>query len=226
MNVRAANIVWISGGMAKKPTSPNRTGRKANVVVDNTPGGRLRALRLKAGLSQEELADQIGIGRTQITKYEKGTHELPEHVVLRAAMRFAVTPAWVRYGDAEDDRIATVQGLVGAGGHVEAVPYESGRHVEIPASWNDATALQVDGLSCYPLYEDGDIIVVRGEQRLIESEFLNRMCVVETADGRGLVKRVRRGTAAGVYTLESLNAPPIEDVELTSARPVKMHLAR
>lgn len=226
MNVRAANIVWISGGMANQPPSNKRMGRRPNVVADNTPGGRMRGLRLKQGLSQEELADQIGIGRTQITKYEKGTHEVPEHVVLRTALRFAVTPAWIRYGDAQDDRVIAVQGNVGAGGHVEAIPYDSGRHVEIPASWDDATAFQVDGLSCYPLYEDGDIIVVRGERRLVETEFLNRMCVVETTDGRGLVKRVRRGSAAGTYTLESLNAPPIEDVVLSCARPVRMHLSR
>lgn len=224
MNVRHANIVVIPGGMSFPPSTRSPAGRKSQVQDDSTAGGRLYGLRTRAKMTQEDLAEVLGVSRTQVSKYERDDGYMPDPVVMRAALRFSVTPSWIRYGDT-DGRMVRVVGRVGAGGHVEAIAYDDGRQIEVPASWSDATALQVDGVSCWPTYEDGDIIIVRGEQRLVEAEFLNRMSVVETVDGLGLVKRVRRGAQPGLYTLESPNAPPIEDVLLTSARPVRMHLS-
>lgn len=160
-----------------------------------------------------------------ISRYEKGEHDMTDAFVLRAAQHFGVTPAFLRYGDTEN-RMAKVIGLVGAGAHVEAIEQPPWRWVEVPASWDDVTALQISGTSCYPVYEDGDTVIVRGPRRRIEDEFLNRVAVVETDDGLGLLKKVRRGSGPGLYTLESPNAPPIEDVQLRSARPVRMHLPR
>lgn len=207
------------------PRSRPPLGRPPLPTDETTPGGRLRALRAGARLSQQELADELGIERPLISKYENGYHQIPDHVVERASQRFAVTAAFIRYGDTES-RLAQVRGRVGAGAHIEAIDAPPWKYVEVPASWTDAVPLIVDGQSCYPVYEDGDVIVIRGEPRLIEDEFLGKMAVVETHDGLGLLKRVRRGSAPGLYTLESLNAPPIEDITLASARPVKMALTR
>lgn len=197
-------------------------GRPETPVDGSTLGGRLRSLRKLAGMDQQAAADRLGVSRTQISKYETNGHAVPDHVIARAADLFGVSPAFLRYGDL-DNHMAKVIGRVGAGGHIEAVQDEQTRYVEVPASWHDAVALEVSGTSCWPVYDDGDDIVIRGDRRLVESEILGRMCVVETADGLGLVKRVRRGAKPGTYTLESPNAPSIEDVELVSARPVKLH---
>lgn len=224
MNVRGANLLGIGGRMtADRPTA--RPGRPELPTDEDTPGGRLRALRKMARLDQQELADDLGVSRTQISKYETNGHPMPDYIIERAAQNFGVTPAFIRYGDTEN-RMARVVGRVGAGGHVEAIEAPPWRHVEVPASWRDAIALEVSGTSCWPIYDDGDDIVVRGARRLIEEEIIGRMCVVETTDGLGLVKRVRRGTRPGLFTLESPNAPPIEDVQLSSARPVKFHAPR
>lgn len=223
MNVRTANILGISDFMSAVPPSRNRPGRPDLGADEATPGGRLRALRKASKLNQEEIADILGVERPQISKYENGKNAMPDYVIERASQYFGVTAAFIRYGDT-DERMAKVVGLVGAGGHVEAIEQPPWRYVEVPASWHDAIALQVDGTSCWPVYDDGDDIVVRGPRRLLEEEIYGRMCVVETSDGLGLVKRVRRGSAHGLFTLESPNAPPIEDVRLASARPVKLHV--
>lgn len=207
------------------PPIRTRQGRPELPVDEDTPGGRLRALRRLAKMTQEDLAQVMGVERPQVSKYETGSDEMRDYALERASQHFGVTPAFIRYGDT-DARMARVVGKVGAGGHVEAIEQPPWRHIEVPASWEDAVALEIEGLSCWPIYDDGDDIVVRGGRRLVEDEILNRMCVVETQDGLGLVKRVRRGSAAGSYTLESPNAPPIEDVLLASARPVKLHVPR
>lgn len=223
MNVRGANLLGISGRMSGPVRA--RQGRPELPVDENTPGGRLRALRQMAKMSQEDLAQILGVGRPQISKYEQGVDEMRDYAIERASQHFGVTPAFIRYGDT-DARMARVVGIVGAGGHVEAIEQPPWRHIEVPASWDDAIALQIDGTSCWPMYDDGDDIVIRGPRRLVPDEVLGKMCVVETADGLGLVKRLRRGSAAGLFTLESPNAPPIEDVPLSSARPVRLHVPR
>lgn len=225
MNVRAAHIVAIRPLMTVQRPKAAPRGRPPLPTNEATPGGRLRALRNGSRLQQEEVADRLGVSRTQISKYETGDHAPPDPVIERAAQLFGVTPAFIRYGDTES-RMAQVRGRVGAGSQIEAIDHPPWRYVEVPASWTDAIALEISGTSGYPIYDDGDDIVIRGEQRLVEEEFLNRMCVVETSDGLGLLKRVRRGSSPGLYTLESPNAPPIENVRLASARPVKAHLPR
>lgn len=224
MNVRAAHIVEYRPFMnAGKPRPA--MGRPPLPVDEATPGGRLRALRIGAKLGQEDLAVDLGVSRTNISKYEAGFQQMPDYVLERASQRFAVTQAFIRYGET-DERMVQVRGKVGAGAHIEAIDAPPWRYVEVPASWTDAIALQVDGVSNWPVYEDGDFLVIRGEQRLREDECLGKMCVVETADGLGLVKRVRRGSTPGLYTLESVNAPPLEDVPLISARPVRLKLSQ
>ena len=209
--------------MNDRPPQRSRQGRPELPTDEDTVGGRLRALRKLAKIDQEEASQVFGVSRTQVSKYETNGHAPPDYVIARAAQHFGVTEAFIRYGDT-DSRMARVVGRVGAGGHVEAIEQPPWRHVEVPASWHDAIALEVDGLSCWPIYDEGDDIVVRGERRLIDAEIQGKMCVVETVDGLGLVKRVRRGTMPGTFTLESPNAPPIEDVQLASARPVRLHV--
>ena len=202
-----------------------RPGRPELPVDETTPGGRLRALRKLGKEGQEDLAQILGVERPQVSKYETGINAMPDYIIERASQHYGVTAGFLRYGDI-DSSMAKVVGRVGAGGHVEAIEQPPWRYVEVPASWDDSIALEVEGTSCWPIYDDGDDIVVRGERRLIEAEILGRMCVVETIDGLGLVKRVRRGSTPGQFTLESPNAPPIEDVVLSSARPVKLHVPR
>lgn len=49
--------------------------RSAN-VVDQRLGQRLRARRLEIGLSQEKLADLLGLTFQQVQKYEKGVNRI------------------------------------------------------------------------------------------------------------------------------------------------------
>ena len=50
-------------------------GKRAN-NIDVAVGHRIRLFRLNAGLSQTELADQIGVTFQQVQKYEKGANRI------------------------------------------------------------------------------------------------------------------------------------------------------
>jgi phage repressor protein C with HTH and peptisase S24 domain len=81
-------------------------------------------------------------------------------------------------------------------------------------------ALQVVGSSMLPKYEDGDIIYVRRDHEGLLPTYLNRYCAVRTGDGGTFLKVLSPGSEAGRYTLRSLNAPDMENVEVVWASPV------
>jgi transcriptional regulator with XRE-family HTH domain len=62
------------------PAGPNGTGE-----IDAHIGARLRAARLRSGLSQENLAGRLGITFQQIQKYEKGTNRISASRLLQIA---------------------------------------------------------------------------------------------------------------------------------------------
>jgi len=53
-----------------------RMGGKRATSIDLEVGRRIRPARLQAGMSQTDLADQIGVTFQQVQKYEKGANRL------------------------------------------------------------------------------------------------------------------------------------------------------
>ncbi len=86
-------------------------------------------------------------------------------------------------------------------------------------------ALQVVGSSMLPKYESGEIVYVRRDHDGILPAYLNRYCAVRTADGGTWLKVLSPGSQAGRYTLRSLNAPDMENVEVEWASPVIFTMA-
>jgi len=87
-------------------------------------------------------------------------------------------------------------------------------------------ALQVVGSSMLPKYEDGEIIYVRRDHEGVMPEYLNRYCAVRTVEGGIFLKILAAGSKEGLYTLRSLNAPDMENVELVWASPVLFVMPR
>jgi transcriptional regulator with XRE-family HTH domain len=60
--------------------------------LDKKVGNRLRAYRIEAGMSQEELGSKLGVSFQQIQKYEKGSNRLAVVRMVEVCKLLKITP--------------------------------------------------------------------------------------------------------------------------------------
>lgn len=58
-------------------------------------GDRLRSIREKREFTQDELADKLGLGHSQLNKYENGKSDPTPEVIVRLATELNVTADWL-----------------------------------------------------------------------------------------------------------------------------------
>ncbi len=92
---------------------PSKNPRRAS-DYDQSLGERVRAERLAATMSQEELAAKIGVTFQQLQKYEKGSNRISAAMLLQIAAALKI-PAARLYED------APVRKIKGDGGDVRGM---------------------------------------------------------------------------------------------------------
>ena len=63
--------------------------------IDISIGGRIRAQRLAMGMSQEKLADALGLTFQQVQKYEKGSNRVSGSRLVQIANALMVSPSFL-----------------------------------------------------------------------------------------------------------------------------------
>lgn len=198
--------------MPARPTDP----------PDPAMAARLREARAARGYaSAPAFARAIGFEIPTYHHYENGRRGFARHA-SRIAKFLRVDLEWLISGRGRmDARPAGVplHGTVGAGAHIipftddgSAAPFQ---FVSMPDP-DHLGALRVSGDSQYPRYLDGEIVLVETIARP-PSQLIGQYCVCDLEDGRRMLKLLRRGSEPGLFTLESVNAPPIENVKLITA---------
>ena len=72
-----------------------------------------------------------------------------------------------------------------------------------------------------PKYEEGEIIYVRKDHDGILPAYIGKHCAVHLTDGGTYLKILAHGTEPNRFTLRSLNAADMENVEVVWASPVQ-----
>nr|WP_316653863.1 helix-turn-helix transcriptional regulator [uncultured Gellertiella sp.] len=68
--------------------------KRSPSTVDHYVGARVKMRRRLVGMSQERLAEQIGVAFQQVQKYEKGTNRIGASRLMRIAEVLGVPPAY------------------------------------------------------------------------------------------------------------------------------------
>lgn len=181
-------------------------------------GNSLKTLRVKSGATQEQIAEAIGVSKSQYVKLERGERRLTEDYIERLARAYGVRPADVISSETPD--AVPLMGYIGAGAEIEPdyeqTPPNGLDIIDVPFPLpDDMVAFQVRGDSMLPVYRaDAIIICYREQQRPFEA-FLGEEAVVRTTDGRRFIKTITKSANGRPYVnLLSFNAPIIEDVQL------------
>lgn len=186
---------------------------------------RLKDARIRAGfVSAMSAAKRHHWTISTYASHENGQTPVPVKAAERYAKAFKVSSGWILTGDGDkrSTRTAELAGQVGAGGDIEPLPESAPIDtVDLPpGAPANVEAVVVRGVSMYPRYFDGEhLFYTKSKNR--PDELIGKECVVRLADGRMLVKIIRRGSKRNLFTLESWNAPPMEDQKVEWAAPVR-----
>lgn len=114
-------------------------------------------------------------------------------------------------------------GTIGAGGMVAYFKddHETESVPRPPLAPGRLMALRVSGDSMLPKYEPGDIVYIRRDHEGVLLRDINQYCAVHCADGGTYLKKLATGTEPGRFTLRSLNAADMENVEVVWASRVE-----
>lgn len=184
----------------------------------DTLGDRLRLLRLKMGLKQNEVAEAIGVTKQNLYKYEKNIiTNVPSDKIEALAKLYDSTPAYIMGWEDEtgkakqplhlQDRHTTavripVLGDVAAGIPISAIEdiIDWEEITEQLASTGEFFGLRIQGDSMAPRICDGDVVIVRQQSDAETGDIV----IVRVDHERATCKRLRK-YADGAVELISLN---------------------
>lgn len=176
----------------------------------------LRKAMLKKGAKATTLSLQIGTNRTLVKDLLEKTDDVRLSTLTKLASALEISL---------QELVATppvpVVGYIGAGGTV--IFEDLGNEETVlrpPGISGTLIALMVRGQSMLPKYKDGDIIYIQRDHDGILPDYVGEDCAVRLNSGETYIKQVIQGNKAGRFTLLSLNADPIENVEIEWATPV------
>lgn len=94
--------------------------------MDNILGKRVLEVRKTLGLSQEAFGAKIGMGRSAISKIEKGENELTEKNIKLICKQFGVSKEWVLTGKGEmrADETSFIEAIMGSLGEIDPMDQE------------------------------------------------------------------------------------------------------
>jgi hypothetical protein len=192
---------------------------------------RLKRVRNLANLTRKYITEQFHINMETYKGWEiarhgglsrKGALKVCEIVKTRGV---TCTPEWLLHGTGQGPKLTEV--------------FEEGTDIEFPAYSRDKEKEQIfRELNCFrnfqintidiimqddsmtPYYANGDVLAGIKRYRKIHN-VVGHLCIVQTRDGRVLVRKVEAGTEDGLYNLVTLHPHHVENnVKLISAAPV------
>jgi len=208
-------------------------GYRAAPAVCDTPHMRSddELIRVKAeiqrlmevkGIKRKPLAKKAGLGETivrDLLEYEDRDVRLGTLNKLAGALDVTVE-------DLIGARAVVIVGKIGAGGSVIYEETGDALAPRPPGFGGQLEALEVEGSSMLPRYSSGDIVYISRDHDGVAAEDIGEICAVRLRSGETYVKQLTHGSRPGFFTLRSLNAEDISDVELEWATPILFVMPR
>lgn len=158
------------------------------------------------GKTHAGLAASWGVDRSAVTKTLSGKRKVKASEISLAAAYFdqpapvPLLPISGKVGAAPDGRVLQAEGQ-GTGDFAPMLPGMS----------PDAIILEVDGISMRGVADNGGLIYYQDSKDPPTDDMLGQFVVVGLPSGEVLIKRLLRGSAPGLFDLESQVGEPRKD---------------
>lgn len=200
----------------KKSAGQSNSGAMENKIDIQTVREALREIMDRKGVKPTTLSLMVGKNKSLVKDLFERQNDISVSTLNRLAGALDVSVIDLLAAP----RISLV-GFIGAGGIVIYEEVNSGETVIRPPNVSmNLVALEVRGDSMLPKYSDGDIIYIGRDHDGVLPEYIGRDCAVRLETGETYIKQLIKGSEEGKFTLLSLNAPPIENVEIVWATPI------
>lgn len=183
----------------------------------------LRRLMARAQIGAKPLAKRANIGETAVRDILEDRSANPRIGTLQSI----ATALEVSLSEILTDAGVAVVGKIGAGGSIvfDEVA-DMGTVPRPPDVEGELVGLEVEGDSMLPKFDPGDVVYISRHYEGVLSDYIGAYCACRLVTGETYLKKLARGSAPGKFTLRSLNAADIEEVELLWATPVRAILPR
>lgn len=183
-------------------------------------GNRIREWREKRGWGLEKLAFDAGISAGYLSRMEREKRNISLRNLAKLSMALEVSE---RDLVTNDGGMVPLVGMVSAG--ADDVYFSDGQgeldEIEAPVWANDATvAVEIRGTSLGRIF-DRWIAFYNDRRDPPGDDFVGLVCVCGLDDGRVVIKRMMRGSARGLWHLESATEQTLFDRAVSWAAPVK-----
>lgn len=201
---------------AKRWDWSNHGAMSDEIDIETVRENLRRAMRARDA-RPTTLSLQVGKNRTLVRDLLERSNDVQLSTLTRLASALEVP-----VGDLLAAPRVPIAGYIGAGG---TIVFEDLGHSETvmrpPGISGSLVALAVRGSSMLPKYRDGDIIYIQRTHDGILPEYIGEDCAVRLVSGETYIKQLMAGSEDGRFTLLSLNADPMENVEVEWATLVR-----
>ena len=184
----------------------------------------IRAGLKQTGKTRSGLAGALGRSPSAVTDLLNGHRRLRADEIAIVVEYLGVEPPRLIGGGGKPlAPRAPLVGYVGAGAATHFYADGQGPFDDVDAPFDtrpETVAVQVRGHSLGPLF-DNWLVFYDDLRNPPDDSLIGRMCVCSLADGRVLIKALRKSPATGLWNLLSNIEPPIYDVGIDWAAPVR-----
>src|SRR5580658_6951576 len=122
--------------------------------------GRLKLKMKELGLTQEELANKLGLTRSAVAHYVRGTRHPPLRQVIKLASILKVDPAWLQFGKAQDVMTASKQSTKKTTNRIPILDWQQAANYSPDESYDTKLEyFNYHDTECYALQIKGDAMV-------------------------------------------------------------------
>ncbi|WP_441228061.1 helix-turn-helix domain-containing protein [Tardiphaga sp. 20_F10_N6_6] len=186
---------------------------------------QIARIRKERGLSQQQLAEKLGVHWITVSKLERGKQRLTTEWMDKIAAALEVG-RWVLLGDTEPVAVVNLYGRLTKRGIVDPIPADAmkTRHF-YKWTFDDPEAVwyEVGEDGFFPMFHKGDLLKFSLERKPPQ-EYLGRLCTVQDKERNQFFGVLANGSAPGLFDIQVIGDRPIRDIQVAAIAQLTMAL--